>query len=69
MGNDLILAIQSVGVERGRNGFRKNQSMEKQPESEDYLLDEPTAPTAPMPSTPSTSAARSFHSTIYTQMR
>ena len=26
-------------------------------------------PTAPMPSTPSISAAKSFHSTIYTQLR
>jgi hypothetical protein len=36
--DDLILAIQSAGVERGRNGFRKNKSMEKQPESEEDLL-------------------------------
>ena len=28
-----------------------------------------TAPTAPMPSIPYTSAARSFHSTIYIQLR
>ncbi|WP_298640424.1 hypothetical protein [uncultured Prevotella sp.] len=25
-------------MEWGRNGFRKNKSMEKQPESEEYLL-------------------------------
>ena len=36
--DDLILAIQSAGVERGRNGFRKNKSMEKNPESEEDLL-------------------------------
>ena len=30
--DDLILAIQSAGVERGRNGFRKNKSTEKNPE-------------------------------------
>ncbi|WP_278865516.1 hypothetical protein [Leyella stercorea] len=65
--DDLILAIQSAGVERGRNGFRKNKSMEKQPVSEEDLLD--TVPTAPMPSTPSISAARSSHSTIYIQLR
>ena len=38
----LILAIQSAGVERGRNGFRKNKSMEKQPESEEDLLEHRT---------------------------
>ena len=37
-----ILAIQSAGVERGRNGFRKNKSMEKQPESEEDLLEHHT---------------------------
>ena len=40
--DDLILAIQSAGVERGRNGFRKNKSMEKQPESEEDLLEHHT---------------------------
>ena len=40
--DDLILAIQSAGVERGRNGFRKNKSMEKQPESEEDLLEHRT---------------------------
>ena len=33
--DDLILAIQSAGVERGRNGFRKSKSTEKNPESEE----------------------------------
>lgn len=37
-----ILAIQSAGVERGRNGFRKNKSMEKHPESEEDLLEHRT---------------------------
>lgn len=37
--DDLILAIQSAGVERGRNGFRKNKSTEKNPESEEDLLE------------------------------
>ena len=40
--DDLILAIQSAGVERWRNGFRKNKSMEKQPESEEDLLEHRT---------------------------
>ena len=40
--DDLILAIQSAGVERGRLGFRKNKSMEKQPESEEDLLEHRT---------------------------
>lgn len=30
--DDLILAVQSAGVKRGRNGFRKNKSTEKNPE-------------------------------------
>ena len=40
--DDLILAIQSAGVERGRNGFRKNKSKEKDPESEEDLLEHRT---------------------------
>lgn len=40
--DDLILAIQSAGVERGRNGFRKNNSMEKQTVSEEDLLEHRT---------------------------
>ena len=40
--DDLILAIQSAGVERGRNGFRKNKSTEKNPESEENLLEHRT---------------------------
>ena len=39
---DLILAIQSAGVERGRNGFCKNKSTEKYPESEKDLLEHRT---------------------------
>lgn len=35
---DLILAIQSAGVSRGRNGFRKDKSGEKLAESEEDLL-------------------------------
>lgn len=31
--DDLILAVQSADVKRGRNGFRKNKSIEKNPES------------------------------------
>ena len=38
----LILAILSAGVERERNGFRKNKSMEKQPEFEEDLLEHRT---------------------------
>ena len=40
--DDLILAIQSAGVERGRNDFRKNKSTEKNPESEEDLLEHHT---------------------------
>lgn len=39
---DLILAIQSAGVSRGRNGFRKDKSGEKLAESEEYLLEHRT---------------------------
>ena len=53
--DDLILAIQSAGVERGRNGFRKSQRR----------TCSSTAPMAPTPSIPSTSAARSSHSTTF----
>ena len=40
--DDLILAVQSAGVKRGRNGFRKNKSTEKNPESEEDLLEHRT---------------------------
>ena len=40
--DDLILSIQSAGVERGRNGFRKNKGGEKNPESEEDLLEHRT---------------------------
>ena len=40
--DDLILAIQSARGERGRNGFRKNKSTEKNPESEEDLLEHRT---------------------------
>lgn len=36
---DLIIAIQSAEVERGRNGFRKNKSGEKLQETEENLLE------------------------------
>lgn len=36
---DLILAIQSAGVRRGRNGFDKDKSGEKLAESEEDLLE------------------------------
>lgn len=39
---DLILAIQSAGVSRGRNGFRKDKSGEKLAESEEDLLEHRT---------------------------
>ena len=38
----LILAIQSAGVSRGRNGFRKDKSGEKLAESEEDLLEHRT---------------------------
>ena len=40
--DDLILAIQTAGVERGRNGFRKNKSGEKLAENEENLLEHRT---------------------------
>lgn len=39
---DLILAIQSAGVSRGRNGFKKDKSAEKLAESEESLLEHRT---------------------------
>lgn len=39
---DLILAIQSAGVSRGRNGFRKDKSGEKLAEPEEDLLEHRT---------------------------
>ncbi|MEY8687411.1 hypothetical protein AB9N12_15195 [Bacteroides sp. AN502(2024)] len=39
---DLILAIQSAGLLRGRNGFRKDKSGEKFAESEEDLLEHRT---------------------------
>ena len=36
--DDLILAIQAAGVERGRNGFHKQKAGEKLSESEENLL-------------------------------
>ena len=38
----LILAIQSAGVSRGRNGFHKDKSGEKLAESEEDLLEHRT---------------------------
>lgn len=40
--DDLILAIQSAGVSRGRNGFQKNKAGEKLAESEEDLLEHRT---------------------------
>lgn len=40
--DDLILAIQSAGVTRGRNGFRKDKGGEKLEESEENLLEHRT---------------------------
>lgn len=40
--DDLILAIQTAGVVRGRNGFRKNKGGEKEPENEENLLEHRT---------------------------
>ena len=37
--DDLILAIQSAGVSRGRNGFQKDKSGEKLAETEDDRLE------------------------------
>ncbi|MBE6311314.1 MAG: hypothetical protein E7080_09725 [Bacteroidales bacterium] len=40
--DDLILAIQSAGVSRGRNGFKKDKGGEKLDESEENLLEHRT---------------------------
>lgn len=40
--DDLILAIQSAGIERGRLGFRKNKAGEKLAESEEDLYEHRT---------------------------
>lgn len=40
--DDLILAVQSAGVSRGRNGFHKNKDGEKVPETEEDLLEHRT---------------------------
>ena len=40
--DDLILAIQTAQVYRGRLGFRKNKSDEKNPETEEDLLEHRT---------------------------
>ena len=42
---DLILAIQSAWVSRGRNGFCKDKSGEKLAELEEYLLEHRTEST------------------------
>ena len=39
---DLILAIQTAGVSRGRNGFKKDKSGEKLAESEEDMLEHRT---------------------------
>ena len=39
---DLILALQTAGVSRGRNGFRKDKGGEKLAESEEDLLEHRT---------------------------
>lgn len=40
--DDLIFSIQSAGAERRRNGFSKNKNKEKQPESQDEILEHRT---------------------------
>lgn len=40
--DDLVLALQCAGVERGRLGFRKDKAGEKAPESEEDLLEHRT---------------------------
>ena len=40
--DDLILAIQTAEVSRGRNGFRKDKAGEKLAESEESLLEHRT---------------------------
>ena len=40
--DDLILAIQTAGVVRGRNGFRKDKGGEKLDETEENLLEHRT---------------------------
>ena len=40
--DDLILSIQTAGVYRGRNGFRKAKEDEKKPETDESLLEHRT---------------------------
>lgn len=58
---ELILAIQSAGVSRGRNGFARTSQAKSSLSQKSTCLN--TAPTAPTLSIPSTSAARSSPST------
>ena len=59
--DDLILAIQSAGVTRGRNGFKKDKGAKNSPRQKKTSLN--TAQTAPMPSILSTSAAKNSPTT------
>ena len=58
---DLILAIQSAGVSRGRNGLARTSQARNSPNQKRTCLN--TAPTAPTLSIPSTSVAKSSQST------
>ena len=64
--DNLILAIQSAGVERGRNGLCKNKSTEKNPESEEDLLEHRTDQILLICCI---LGARSFHSMIFMALR
>ena len=64
--DNLILAIQTAGVERGRNGLCKNKSTEKNPESEEDLLEHRTDQILLICCI---LGARSFHSMIFMALR
>lgn len=57
--DDLILAVQSAGVTRGRNGFRKDKGGEKLAETEEDCFN--IAPTEQTRSIRSTSVAKNSH--------
>lgn len=67
--DDLILAIQSTGVKRGRNGFRKNKSTEKNPESEENLLEHHTDGTDAFDTLYIILGVKSFRSMIFMALR
>ena len=66
--DDLILVIQSIGVDRERNSFhKKSKSTEKNPESEEDLLEHRTDGTDAL--IRCILGVKSFHSMIFMDIR